>query len=212
MKYVIKSQLSYVGPGDLYSIFLIHLGTILYSYIRDFNPVNLMCFLLFIQYATVVLINNSKENRDYTFNLLTITSREVALIRIILVMGGYLIIYLTALVVHLTLFYNVVEFKGGIHELFMFGGLALSGVFLYISLADYFSTLNKKTEVVWFNIIIGFIIAIISFGAIISVENSYTSSKETSSILIILFYLSSIFFAWISYNSYQKRESYLGYK
>jgi len=212
MLHLLVAQLKYINHKNIYSILPIHIFAILYGYIRDFNPLNLICFFLFTQYISLVLLNNSKENRDYTFSLLVISVKEIAFSRVILAFIGYLIIYSIALGLHIFLFYSVAEFKDSLHELFMFGGLSLCGIFLYVSVADYFSMIKAKSGFTWFNVIMSFIIAFFALGTIISVENSYLTSVESSPTLIVLIYLCSLILASISYVTYIKRESYLGYK
>ena len=158
----------------------------------------------------MVLLSNNKEKREYTYRLITLSVQDIAKVRIILVYIGFGVIYLTAILLHIFLFNHSDNFRDSYHELFMFGGIALGGVFLYLFTSDYFTIFKSKSEFIWFNIIISIIIGIIAFIAILSINNIYSSSVSDSTQLIALLYLCSFIFAGISYHTYQKRESYLG--
>ncbi|MDX1699806.1 MAG: hypothetical protein R3250_04260, partial [Melioribacteraceae bacterium] len=63
---IIKAQISYV-IYNLHGTIIIFTGIFLYSYYREFNPINILSFLLFVQYVSLVLLSNNKEGRDHTF-------------------------------------------------------------------------------------------------------------------------------------------------
>lgn len=209
--FIIRAQIQYI----LYSIhhtFILLAGLFTYAYLREFNPLNLFCFLFFVQYASIVLLKANKENRDYTFQLLTLSAKQIASIRIILTLLGFVIIYLIAFLLHILFFNTTLGFRNSLHELFMFGGIALSGIFLYVIFSDYFSVFRNKSGFIWFNIIVGTIIGMLSFFIIIAINNSFETSITSSKLLIFVLYLAAVFFAGISFISYQSRESFLGYK
>ena len=101
--FIIRAQIQYI----LYSIhqtIILLAGLFTYAYLREFNPLNLFCFLFFVQYASIVLLKANKENRDYTFQLLTLSAKQIASIRIILTLLGFVIIYLIAFLLHILFF------------------------------------------------------------------------------------------------------------
>lgn len=212
IKYVIKSQISYGTTAKLYSVIAIHLGAIFLAYYRGFNPLNVICFLLFLQYITLSLLGNPIEKRDYVFNLITLTIKEIAFSRIIISFLGFVVIYSFGLALHLFVFDYTIEFRDSLHEFLGLGGLTINGVFFYLILCDTFEVIQSKSSFIWFNVIVGITISILVFGILITVEKLYSSSIESSIILISTIYIASIIFAYFSYLTYQKRESYLGYK
>jgi len=211
MFYLIRAQLKYI-VYNLYSTLIILIGISSYAYIRDFNPLNLISFLLFVQFVSLVLLNNTKESREYIFRLIILSAKQVAITRIILVLLGFTTIYFVAFGLHVLLFNVAPGFRNSLQELFMFGGIALCGIFLYLFIADYFSIFKSKSGFVWFNVIIGLLIGILSFAMIITVTNSYDSSAYSSQFIISGLYIIAAIFAGISFVTYQFRESYLGYK
>ena len=159
-----------------------------------------------------MLLSNNKEGRELTFRLLTLSARDIATLRILLVFLGFVFIYAISLGLNYFVFQPDNNFRDGYHELFMFGAIGLLGIFMYLITADYFSIFKNKRGFVLFNTIIAVIIGIISFGVIFSVKTSFDSSEASSSILIAVLYLCSFFFATISFYTYQNRESYMGYR
>jgi hypothetical protein len=211
MLLLIKAQLKYI-IHNLYHSIIIIIGISSYAYIREFNSLNLLCLLLFVQFVTLVLLNNAKENRDITIRLLVLSPKQVAISRIVLVSVGFVIIYFISFVLHVFFFNDTLGFRNSIHELFMFGGIALCGIFLYLAISDYFSVFKGKSSFIWFNVIVSFVITLLSFFVIITISNSYNSGIETSSLLISGLYIISIILGIVTFISYQYRESYLGYK
>ena len=210
MLQIIKSQITYMIYSFLSTV-TITFGLFAYAYVRDFNPLNLLCFILFVQYVSLVLLNDAKEKRELTYRLLTLTEKQIALLRIILVYIGFFFIYLFGFALNFLFPGTSFDFRGSLHELFMFGGIALSGIFLYLVIADHFSIFKVKSQFIWFNIITSSIIGIISFAVIIAISNSYNQASY-STLFILILYLTSTFLTVTSYYSHKTKKSYLGYR
>ena len=209
--HIIKAQIKYMINGFLPTLAMA-LGLLGYAYIRNFNPINLICFIIFVQYVSLVLLNNAKENREYIFRLITLSEKQIAKTRIILVYLGFISIYSFGYIFHLVLTPESYGFRGSFQELFMFGGIALSGVFLYLIVADNYTIFKAKSNFLWFNVIIAFIIGIVSFAIIIGINNSYRASVFSSTFLVIVLYFVAALLSRLSLFSYRQRKSYLGYK
>lgn len=208
---IIKAQIKYMIYSFLPTIGMAS-GLLLYAYFREFNPLNLICFILFVQYVSLVLLNNAKENREYTFRLLFLSENQLAKTRIILVYLGYISIYSVGLVLQSVISSAGHSFRGSLQEFFMFGGIALCGVFLYLIVADNYTIFKTKSNFIWFNIIIGAIIGIFAFAIIIAIINSYNTSVASSIFLIFVLYFVAIMLSRWSLFSYKQKKSYLGYK
>jgi len=209
--HLISAQLKYL-VFNIHSTFLIVVGIITYSYLRNFNPINLLSFAIFIQFVSHVLLTNPIENRDYIIRTLTLSAKEVAFTRVVLVFSGFIIIYTFFGGIHYLILNHSQNFRDSYHEFFMFGGLALSCIFFYLFVSDFYSSIGSKSKFVWFNLILGVIVGISVIGISIAVKNAYDFSLLSYGFLIILLYLSALIFAGASFKSYQNRESYLGYK
>jgi hypothetical protein len=207
---IIAAQIKYT-IYNLQGTIIIFLGILIYAYFRQFNPLNILSFLLFVQYSSLVLLSNNKEKRDYTFLLLTLSTREIAFSRVFLVYLGFLFIYFISFGMNYLIFNPGINFRDGFHELFMFGGFGLLGIFLYLILTDYFSIFRNRTGFVLFNISVIILLGIIGFGIIYSVVNTYENSNSYVLEIISLIYLCSFILSVTSILTYQKRESYLGY-
>ena len=131
MLQIIKSQITYMIYSFLSTV-TITFGLLAYAYVRDFNPLNLLCFILFVQYVSLVLLNDAKEKRELTYRLLTLTEKQIALLRIVLVYIGFFFIYSFGFGLSFLFPSTPFDFRGSLHELFMFGGIALSGIFLLL--------------------------------------------------------------------------------
>ena len=208
---IIKAQIKYV-LYNLHGTLIIFAGIYLYSYFREFNPINILSFLFFVQYVSLVLLSNNKEGRELTFRLLTLSARDIATSRVLLVLFGFIIVYTISFGLNYFVFQPGNDFRDGYHELFMFGAIGLLGIFLYLTIADYFSIFKNRRGSILFNTIAAVIIGIISFGVIFSVKSSFDNSESSSSILIVVIYLCSFVLAAISLFTYQNRESYMGYR
>jgi hypothetical protein len=165
-----------------------------------------------MQYVALVLLSSSKESREMTFRLLTIPAREMAILRILLVIVGFIIIYGVSFGLNVIIFHPGNDFRDGYHELFMFGGIGLFGIFLYLLFSDYIAVFKTSSGYIWFNIISGILIGIIGFGIIFSTKSTFENSVDSSAILIAFIYICSAIVAAISFFTYQNRESYMGYK
>lgn len=205
---LIKSQLSYIRY-NLYSTLIIFVGIFWYAYISDFNPINLLSFLLFVQYSSIVVLKHGKENRNYLIKLLALSSSDVALTRIFLIGIGYTTIYFLAFLLHLIIFDHSSYFRDSYYELFMFGGIAALGMFSYLILSDAYTIFRSKSSYYWFNTFTVLFIGLAAFSLIIVINETYKSSTMLSGQIIFLIYLAVIGLAIVSYSTYQRRESYL---
>ena len=208
---IINAQIRY-SKYKLYITLLIFFSVVIYSYIRAFSPVNLLSFLLFVHFVSLLILKNNKENREIIFRLLTIPSKNVAIARIIMIYLCYSSIYLLSTFINFFTINSAMEFRDSYHELFMFGGIGLLGVFLYLIFADFFTIFRSKSGYIWFNIITAVILGAWGFMTIFTILNVYNTSISSSTQIIFLLYIGSFICTIISYFTYQKRESYLGYK
>jgi len=209
---LVKTQLKYITAKDILLILPIHFAVLLYSFLREINPISLICFFLYSQYAAIVILNSSNESRDYMFNSIVLITKEIALSRIILSFLGFITVYFVASLSFFLFFNSPSDFNGSFQELYLFGSLSLFGTFLYLIAIDYYSIVNSISSRIKFNIYAGILIGLLAFVLIIIVENSFHKSIESSNIFIIIIFTASLLLAAFSYFTYQKRKSYLGFR
>jgi hypothetical protein len=210
ISYIIKAQIEY-SLNKIHHTLILFVGIFTYAYLKEFNPLNLFCFLLFVQYASIAVLKNPKENRYYTLRLLGVAAKRIALSRILIIMLGFIIIYTFAVLVHNFFLDIQYGFRDSINELFMFGGVALCGIFFYMMISDVFSVFKYKSGFILFNVAMGILIGLLAFAVIIAIFESYQTSSYLSQVFVVILYIVSISLAAISYFTYQYRKSHAGY-
>ena len=208
---LIKAELSYIKYQIHNALFLL-LGLSLFALIRGFNPTNLICFILFIQFVSFTYLSELKENRGFKYVQLSLSNREIAIFRILLSLIGFLIIYTLGIISYLIFEFPPDGFHDTLLELILFGGLGLMSFYTYLFLSDLFSVFQNKSGFVVFNIIVLTILLFALVSTAMSVGNIYSSSINAGITLIILVYIVAAAFALISYKTFQHKESHLGYK
>ena len=208
---LIKAELSYIRYQIPNAVFLL-LGLSLFAVIRGFNPTNLICFILFIQFISFTYLSELKENRGFKYVQLNLSNREIALFRILLSLIGFLIIYTLGVISYLILEFPPDGFHDTLLELILFGGLGLMSFYTYLFLSDLFSVFQNKSGFVVFNIIVLTILLFALASTAMSVRNAYNSSIDAGITLIVLVYIVAVILALISYITFQHKESHLGYR
>ena len=208
---LIKAELSYIKFQIHNALFLL-LGLSIFALIRGFNPINLICFILFMQFVSFTYLSEIKENRGFKYMQLNLSDREIAIFRILLSLIGFLTIYTLGIISYLIFEFPPDGFYDTIQELILFGGLGLISFYTYLFLSDIFSVFQNKSDFAVFNIIVGTIILFAIVSTAMSVRNIYSSSVDDGITMIIFVYIIVAIFAVISYITFQHKESHLGYK
>lgn len=208
---LIKAELSYIKYQIHNALFLL-LGLSFFALVRGFNPTNLICFILFMQFVSFTYLSEVKENRSFKYMQLNLSNREIAIFRILLSLIGFLIIYTLGVISYLIFDFPPDGFHDTIQELILFGGLGLMAFYTYLILSDLFSLFQNKSSFVVFNIIVGTIILFALASTAMSIRNVYGGSANSGITLIILVYVGTAILAAISYKTFQNKESHLGYK
>ena len=206
---LIKAELSYIKYQIHNALFLI-LGLSLFALIRGFNPANLICFILLMQFISFTYLSELKESRGYKYIQLNLSNRELAVFRIILSLIGFTIIYTLGVISYLVFNFPPDGFHDTVQELILFGGLGLMAFYTYLFLLDLFSAFQNKSGFVVFNIIVGTIILFALASTAMSIRNVYSSSVDNGIISIILVYIGATILAAISYMTFQHKGSHLG--
>jgi uncharacterized integral membrane protein len=180
-----------------------------FALVKGFNPVNLICFIMLIQFFAFTHIVQQKENRSAVYVLLGLPNNKLALFRVVIILLGYLIIYSFGAISYLVLDIPPDGFHDTVEELFLFGGLGLISILSYLIISDLFS-FYQRSKFIWFNLIVGILIMIALVTIAVNTRNNYLSSH--SFLPIVYVYIFGIITAIISYFTFQNRESHLGNK
>ena len=205
---LIKSEINYI-MYNLHNLFILVFALVVFALVKEFNPVNLICFIMLIQFFAFTHIVQQKENRSAVYVLLGLPNNKLALFRIVITLIGFAIIYSFGTVSYLVLNIPPDGFHDTVEELFLFGGLGLISILSYLIISDLFS-FNQRSKFIWFNLIVGILIMIALVTIAVNTRNNYLSSH--SFLPIVYVYLFGIITAIISYFTFQNRESHLGNK
>lgn len=195
----------------LYNAFFMVLGLLLFAFLKGFNPINLICFILVFQFFSFTYLLQLKERRNYLYTLLNLSAKKVALYRILLSLIGFISIYSIGVSLYLIFDFPHEDFHDTLLELLLFGGIALLAYYTYLFISDFYSIFKSKSGFQIFNRIIGGIILIAIILTALSVKANYGVSLEGGIISVIFIYIGVVTFALISYQTFQNRESHLGY-
>jgi hypothetical protein len=209
MFYIIKAELSYT-KYQIHNWLLVLIALSLFAMIRGFNPTNLICFILFLQFFSYTYIYQLKEQRSSQYVLLGLSNNKIAGLRIIISLIGYSSVYTIGGISYLIFDLPSDGFHDTLAELVLFGGMSLMTVYTYLFLSDLFSLFQKKTNYVFFNIIVGAIILFALVFTAITVRNAYNSTISAGIIHIVFVYIGAIILAILSYITFKHRESHLG--
>jgi hypothetical protein len=205
---LIKSEISYL-IYNLHNLIILVFALVVFAMVRGFNPVNLICFIMLIQFFAFTHIVQIKENRSAIYILLGIKNSMLAQFRIVINLIGFSIIYSLGALSYLIINIPPEGFHDTIQELFLFGGLGLFSIFSYLILSDLFS-FYQRSKFIWFNIVTGALIMIVLITIAVTVRDNYTASY--SFLYIIFVYILVIVSAIYSYLTFQNRESHWGNK
>ncbi len=194
-----------------YNAFFMVLGLLLFAFLKGFNPINLVCFILVFQYFSFTYLLQLKERRNYLYTLLNLSAKKIALYRILLSLIGFISIYSIGVSLYLIFDFPHEDFHDTILELLLFGGMALMAYYTYLFISDFYSIFKSKSGFQIFNRIVGGIILIAIILTALSVKANYGVSLEGGIISVIFIYFGVVTFALISYQTFQHRESHLGY-
>ena len=61
---LIKSEISYI-VYNLHNLVILVFSLLVFALVKGFNPVNLICFIMLIQFFAFTHIVQQKENRSY---------------------------------------------------------------------------------------------------------------------------------------------------
>ena len=208
---LILAELSYSKYQIHNAIFLLAVLSV-FAMIRDFNPTNLICFILFMQFISYTYISEQKESRNFKYLQLNLSIREISHFRIVLSLIGFVIIYTLGSLSYLVFDLPPDGFHDTFLELILFGGLGLMAFYAYLFFSDLFSLFQNKSSFVIFNFTAGTIIFTLLIIIMVSIRNVYYSSTSNGIILILFTYVGAIILAVISCMSFQHRESHLGIK
>ena len=208
---LIKAELSYIKHQVHNALLLVGVLSI-FAMIRGFNPTNLICFILFLQYISFTYLSELKESRSYNYILLNLSNREIAVFRIVLSLIGYLVIYTLGVISYLVFEFPTDGFHDTLLELISFGGMGLMAFYTYLFFSDAFSVFQNRSGFVIFNIIVGTIILFALVFTAMAVRNAYNNSVNGGITLVVFVYIGAAIFAVISYITFQYKESHLGYK
>lgn len=205
---LIKSEISYI-MYNLHNLVILVFSLLVFALVKGFNPVNLICFIMLIQFFAFTHIVQLKENRSAVYVLLVLPNNKLALFRIVITLIGFAIIYLFGSISYLLVNIPPNGFHDTIEELYLFGGLGLMSIFSYLIISDLFSY-YQRSKFFWFNIVVGTFIMIVLVTIAVNTRNNYMASYSLMPIVYV--YLMGIITAIISYFTFQKRESHLGNK
>ena len=205
---LIKSEINYI-MYNLHNLFILVFALVVFALVKEFNPVNLICFIMLIQFFAFTHIVQQKENRSAVYVLLGLPNNKLALFRIVITLIGFAIIYSFGTVSYLVLNIPPDGFHDTVEELFLFGGLGLISIFSYLIISDLFS-FYQRSKFIWFNLIVGTLIMIALVTIAVNSRNNYLSSH--SFLPIVYVYIFGKITAIISYFTFQNRESHLGNK
>ncbi len=208
---LILAELSY-SKYQIHNAILLLAVLSLFAIIRDFNPTNLICFILFMQFISYTYLSEQKESRSFKYMQLNLSIRKTAQFRIVLSLIGFVIIYTLGTVSYLVFDFLPDGFHDTIFELFLFGGLGLMAFYAYLFFSDLFSLIQSKSNFIIFNIVVGSILFAILVIFMVFVRNVYNNSVSSGITLILFTYIGAIILAVISCISFQHRESHLGIK
>jgi len=206
---LIKAELSYIKHQIHNGILLILLLS-LFALVRGFNPTNLICFILFMQFISFTYLSEVKESRGFKYMQLNLSNREIAIFRIVMSLIGFFVIYSLGIVSYLLFDFPPDGFHDTVQELILFGGLGLMSFYTYLIFSDLFSLFQNKSSFVVFNIIVGTIILFAIASTAISARNAYNSSVDSGITFIILVYIGAAILAVFSHITFQHKESHLG--
>ena len=208
---LIKAELSYI-KHQIHNGILLILVLSLFALVRGFNPTNLICFILFMQFISFTYLSEVKESRGFKYMQLNLSNREIAIFRIVLPLVGFLIIYTLGIISYLIFDFPPDGFHDTVHELILFGGLGLMAFYTYLFFSDLFSLFQNKSGFIIFNIIVGSLLLIALVLTAMTVRNAYNNSISSGIILILFTYVGAAILALISYITFQHKESHLGIK
>lgn len=195
----------------LYNAFFMVLGLMFFAFLKGFNPINLVCFILVFQFFSFTYLLQLKERRNYLYTLLNLSAKKIALYRIVLSLIGFSSIYSIGISLYLIFDFPHEDFHDTLLELLLFGGMALMAYYTYLFISDFYSIFKSKSGFQIFNRIVGGIILIAIILTALSVKVNYGVSLEGGIISVIFIYFGVVTFALISYQTFQHRESHLGY-
>jgi magnesium-transporting ATPase (P-type) len=205
---LIKAEINYI-KYNLHNSIILVFALVVFALVRGFNPVNLICFIMLIQFFAFTHIVQLKESRSAMYVLLGLQNSKLAQFRIVINLIGFTVIYSLGALSYLILNIPPEGFHDTIQELFLFGGLGLTSVFAYLIISDLYSFFQKK-YFIWFNVVVGTLLMIVIIIAAVTVRNNYQTNY--SFLLIVLIYMSASALAIFSYFTFQKRESHVGSK
>lgn len=206
---LILAELSYI-KYQIHNAILLPAGLSLFAVIRGFNPTNLVCFILFLQFISYTYISSIKEKRYQNYMLLNLSSHTIALFRIVMSLIGYFIIFTLGGISYLVFNFPPDGFHDTFLELLTFGGFGLLAFYTYLILSDLFSVFQNKSGYALFNVatLVLIVVAIITTASV--VRDTYNNSVTNGIIPIVLVYVGALVFGITSYNTFQRKESHLG--
>jgi len=209
MLYLIQAELNYI-KNNMHNGIIVLTAVCLFALVRGFNPINLICFILFIQFFSFTHISQLKERRNSQYILLGLSNNTLAIFRVVMTLIGYLLVYSLGGVSFLIFNFPPDGFHDTFAELMLFGGLSLMSVYTYLFLSDIFSLFQKKSNFILINIILGAIIMLALVITAMTIRNAYNTTSA-GNIYIVFVYIGAIILSVISYITFKHRESHLGY-
>ena len=180
VKLIIKYELNYAKRSLLTGIPIIA-GLAGYAYLREFNPLNLFTFTIFILISSSMFMNNFKENRWRMLCSLPVSNFKLALTRLLSIGVVFAVLFSLSGIIHALGKAEVSGFKDSTFELLMFGGIGLNAILFYfmLSIVGIFNTILIRSEDIgsWKNYA-GWIMLIIAAADTIMVVRKFIRGKN----------------------------------